>query len=77
MIAAYIAFLVLGVIAFVFSAKLAFLLRIFIALVVFIIPSIILTIWVARVGDRPMPDAITVVPEPPETDKTNSKDPDT
>ena len=77
MIAAYIAFLVLGVIAFALSAKLAFVLRIVIALVVFIVPSIILTIWVVKVGDRPMPDAITVVPELPESDETNSKDPDT
>lgn len=71
---AYIAFLVLGVIAFFLMAKFGLPIRIAVALAVFIVPSIVLTMWIVRVGDKPPPDAITIVPKPSASDKTGSQD---
>jgi hypothetical protein len=72
MIIAYIVFFALGVLAFFLTAKLGLPLRSAIALAVFLIPSIILTLWVARVGDKPPSDAVTIVPKPSTPDKTDS-----
>lgn len=75
MIVAYLAFLALGIVAFLLTAKFSLPIRIAVALAVFVIPSIVLTVWVARVGDKPPPDAITVVPKPSATpEKTEPKD---
>lgn len=73
MIIAYIAFFILGVVVFL-TAKFGLPIRIAIALAVFLIPSVALTVWVVRIGDKPPPDAITVVPKPSTPDKTDSKD---
>jgi hypothetical protein len=73
MIFAYIAFLVLGVVVFLLTAKFGLPIRIVIALAVCLIPSIVLTAWVVQVGDKPPPDAITVVPKPATSEKTDSK----
>ncbi len=64
MIFAYVGFFVLGVIVFFLMSKFGLPLRIALALAVFVIPSVVLTVWVARVGDKPPPDAITIVPKP-------------
>lgn len=64
MIAAYFVFFVLGLTAFLLTAKFGLPIRIVIALAIFIVPSASLTVWVARTGDEPAPGAITVVPEP-------------
>ena len=74
MIIAYIGFLALGVIVFFLMAKFGLPMRIAVALAVFLVPSIVLTVWIARVGDKPPPDAITIVPKPSASDKTDSKD---
>lgn len=63
MIIGYITFLVLGVVTFLLMAKFGLLIRITVALAVFLIPSIVLTVWIVRTGDKPPPDAITIVPE--------------
>mgnify|MGYP001612831995 CR=1 FL=1 len=70
MIIAYITFVVLGVVAFFLMAKFGLPIRIAVTLAVFLIPSVSLTVWVVRVGDKPPPDAITVVPKPSTPDKT-------
>jgi hypothetical protein len=77
MVFAYIGFFVLGVIVFFLMAKFGLPMRVAIALAVFVIPSVVLTVWVVRVGDKPPPDAITIVPKPGATpDKGGtSKDP--
>ncbi len=73
MIIMYIIFLALGVAIFFLMAKFGLPIRIAVALAVFVIPSIILTVWIARTGDKPPPDAITVVPKSSATsDKTES-----
>jgi len=59
----YVSFLVLGVVAFFLAAKLALPWRVVIALAVFLIPSMALTVWVIRTGDKPAPDAIAIVPK--------------
>ena len=63
MIIGYISFFALGLITFFLMAKFGLPIRIAIALVVFLTPSIALTVWVAHVGDEAPPDAITVVPQ--------------
>jgi hypothetical protein len=68
MIIAYIAFFALGIVAFFVMAKFGLPIRIAVALAVFLIPSIALTVWVLRVGDKPPSDAITVVPKSSTTD---------
>lgn len=74
MIFGYVVFVVLGVVAFFLAVKLALPWRIAIALAVFIVPSILLTVWVVRTGDKPAPDAITIVPKPGATPDKGSKE---
>ena len=78
MIFSYLIFLVAGVAIFFLMGKLGLPIRIAVALAVFLIPSIMLTVWVARTGDKAPPDAITITPKPPstpnETNETDSKD---
>lgn len=64
MILLYIIFFAIGIAATLLLAKLGWPLRVGIGLAIFLIPSIIMTIWVARVGDRPAPDSVIVVPKP-------------
>lgn len=73
MIIAYFVFLILGVVVFFLTTKFGLPVRVAIALTVFLIPSIVLTVWVVRVGDKPPPDAITIVPNPSASDKVDSK----
>jgi hypothetical protein len=76
LIGAYLLFLFLGTIAFFAMVKARLPIRIGVALAIFVIPSIALTVWVVRVGDRPSPGAIIVAPEqlavPGSTDSTDS-----
>ena len=75
MILSYLIFLVAGVMIFFLMGKLGLPIRIAVALAVFLIPSILLTLWVARTGDKPPPDAITITPKPPTThNEMDSKD---
>jgi hypothetical protein len=60
MILLYALFFMLAVFTFAMTKKLGIIIRIAIALGVFIIPSIIATILVSRVGDKPPPDAKTI-----------------
>lgn len=62
MIFGYLAFLILGILAFFFMPSLSSLMRISVALAIFLIPSIALTIWVIKVGDKAPSDAITILP---------------
>lgn len=64
MIFACLGFLLLGLTAFLLTAKFGLPIRLVIALAIFIVPSISLTVWVARAGDKPPPGAVTVAPEP-------------
>jgi hypothetical protein len=70
MILGYATCLFLGIMAFLLAAKLGLSMRVGIALAVFLIPAVILTAWTLRVGDKPLGDAITIVPTPnPITEK--------
>ena len=64
MVLAYIVCLVLGIVAFLLTAKLGLSVRIAIALAVALIPAAVLTIWVAHVGDKAPNDANTIAPTP-------------
>jgi biotin transporter BioY len=75
MIIGYIIFFALGVVVFFLMAKFSLPIRSMIALAVFLIPSIVLTVWVVRTGDKPQPGAVTVLPEHlKNSGKTDSKD---
>lgn len=73
MIAAYITFLLFGIVVFFLTAKLGLPLRITLALTILLIPSIILTVWIVRVGDNSPPGAVVVVPRPSPTDNSLSR----
>lgn len=72
MIFLYLAFFALGVGVFFLTLKLGLSMRFAVAFAAFIIPSIIVTLWVIRTGDKPAPDAITVFPKQDEDSKTMS-----
>lgn len=63
MIGLYILFFALGVITFTVTAKFGLPVRTGIAVAVFIVPSILVTLWFLKVGDKPPADATTVYPE--------------
>lgn len=63
MIAAYLLFMIIGVAVFFATGKFSLPVRIMVAFFVFLLPSIALTLWVVRTGDKPSPGAITVVPQ--------------
>jgi lipopolysaccharide export LptBFGC system permease protein LptF len=56
-----ISFLVIAAVVFLITAKLALSLRVAVALVIWLLPTAILTAWVIRTGDKSPRDAITVV----------------
>ena len=63
MITAYAAFLVLGSAVFLATARFSLPKRIIIAMTIFLLPSIGLTLWIWSIGDEPQPGAVTVSPE--------------
>lgn len=63
MISLYTLFLILGIAFYFLARNLNKKLRIIIAILIFIVPSIIATIWIIQVGDKPPPDAITIYPK--------------
>ena len=58
-----IPFLIVAVIVFFLISKLDMRLRVGIALAIWLIPTIVLTMWVSMLGDKPPADARTVYPE--------------
>ena len=62
MILSYFLFFILGVIAFFLMQKFNFALQIATAFGVFLIPSIIMTIWLLKIGDKPDIDSVVIVP---------------
>jgi hypothetical protein len=68
MIFGYFLFLVVGALSFYFLPNLSSLIRISVALAIFLIPSITLTIWVMKIGDRAPSDAITILPNTSKAD---------
>lgn len=69
-----IPFFVLAAVAFFFTTKWSLSIRLAIALTIWLLPTAILTLWVLHVGDKPLPGAVTVVPNPstPAKDDSNS-----
>ena len=64
MITAYAAFLVLGVVVFLATGRFNLPKRLLIALTIFLLPSIGLTVWVWSIGDKPPPDSVPVPGSP-------------
>lgn len=60
MLLLYILFFVASVVTFIATGRLGLPVRVGVALAVFIIPSVIVTLWLLHVGDKPPPDAKTV-----------------
>ena len=69
-----IPFLVIAAVVFFFTSKWPFPVRLAIGLVIWLLPTAILTVWVARTGDKAPPDAITIVPKPGATPQKETKD---
>jgi hypothetical protein len=69
MIVAYIIFFVFGVVTFLLMAKFGLPIRLVAALTVFLMLSILFTVWVIRGGDKPPPDAVIVVPKHSESSR--------
>ena len=63
MILLYILFFVCGVIAFFVMSRLGIYMRVSIALAIFVIPSLVATLWIIKIGDKAPPDAITIYPD--------------
>ncbi|BAV34939.1 hypothetical protein SCL_2662 [Sulfuricaulis limicola] len=59
----YLLFLAAGVAAFMLTGKWGLPVRIGVALSIFIVPSLLDTLWLLKVGDKPPPDARTVYPQ--------------
>jgi len=62
MIFLYVIFLLLGVLVFIVTYKISMPFRIGIALATAVIPSVLVTLWLLKVGDQPAADARTVWP---------------
>lgn len=60
MITAYAAFLVLGILVFLATGRFKLPKRLLIALTIFLLPFIGLTVWVWSIGDKPPSDSLPV-----------------
>ncbi len=63
MIKLYILFLIIGIAVFMLTRKLSLPIRITIASGIFLIFSLIAMLWILKVGDKPLPGAVTIYPE--------------
>ena len=63
MIIAYIVFALVAVVAFLLTGKLALNIRIGIAIALFIVPSLIFTVWIIKTGDKPLEGSTIVAPK--------------
>lgn len=59
----YLLFLAAGIVAFMMTGKWGLPVRIGVALSIFIVPSLLATLWLLKVGDKPPPDARNVYPQ--------------
>jgi hypothetical protein len=64
-----IPFFLLATVVFFLAAKWSLSIRLAIALTIWLLPTAILTLWVLHLGDKPLPGAVTVVPEQSSEDK--------
>ena len=63
MISLYIIFFIIGIAVFLLMKKYSLSIRLAIAIGVFLILCLIATLWIVKVGDKPLPGAVTVYPE--------------
>jgi hypothetical protein len=59
----YFVFLIIGIVVFLSTRRLSLVIRIVISFAVFLVLSLMATFWVEKVGDKPLPGAVTVYPE--------------
>ncbi len=59
----YFIFFFIGILVFLWMAEFNIFLRIIAAFLVFLIPSISITGWLVKIGDKPPPDAVVIVPK--------------
>lgn len=64
-----IPFFALGIIVFFLTTKVGFTLRILVSLAIWIIPSLIFTIWVSKLEDNMPPGATIITPIPEKQEK--------
>jgi len=63
MIQLYFLILLISVVTFLGTRKLSLKMRVVISLSIFLILSIVVSIWIITVGDKPLPGAVTVYPK--------------
>jgi len=63
MISLYIIFFIVGIAVFLFMKQYSFSIRLAVAIGVFLILHLIATLWIVKIGDKPLPGAVTVYPE--------------
>ena len=66
MVTAYAAFLILGILVFLATGRFGLPKRLVIALTIFLLPSIGLTLWVWSIGDKPQPESVPATGTPGE-----------
>ncbi len=73
MILIYIVFLIFAAVVFFFTPRLGLSTRLLIAAIVFLLPSLVMTVWVIKVGDKPLPGARTIHLAPNDEDQRSEK----
>lgn len=63
MIAIYFIAAIISVLVFILTMNLVFIVRILLSVGVFVVLVCVVTIWLMKIGDRPLPDSTTVSPE--------------
>ena len=75
MILAYLMAALAGVAVYLLTFRLHAGYRVMLTLLVFAVPSVIITVWVMAVGDRAPPDAVTVTPDGKVAPASEEKEP--
>ncbi len=73
MILLYIVFLIVAVVVFFFTPRLGLPTRLLIAAIVFALPSLVMTVWMTKVGDKPLSGARTIHLAPNDEDRRPEK----
>lgn len=72
MVISYFVFFIFGLVTFFWFKKYSLIIRFGIALAVFLLPSVALTVWINSVGDKPPAEAATVI-QKSTADRENAK----
>ena len=63
MVALYFVFFFIGILIFLWMTEFSMFMRLVVAFSVFLVPSISITVWLAKIGDKPPPNSVIIVPK--------------